>query len=231
MSRCRGLMQLSQPPVLGYLPGGTVNDVASTLQLPKNCLEAAKIVVSGRPVSIDVGSVNDRWFAYVAAFGAFTDVSYRTAQNDKRILGRMAYLLRGVQAITEIRPIPVTVEVNGQTIQDEVILGLVGSTTSVGGFKARRELEISLTDGLSEIILVRRIKNLVDLNAVAAAILRQDFTGEYFHSFKASEAVISFEEPVAWTLDGEFGGNISRAEIHNHRQALQIMVPNDSFIP
>ncbi|HIS64623.1 MAG TPA: YegS/Rv2252/BmrU family lipid kinase [Candidatus Avoscillospira avistercoris] len=226
-----GLMQLSQPPVLGYLPGGTVNDVASTLQLPKNCLEAAKIVVSGRPVSIDVGSINDRWFAYVAAFGAFTDVSYRTAQNDKRILGRMAYLLRGVQAITEIRPIPVTVEVNGQTIQDEVILGLVGSTTSVGGFKARRELEISLTDGLSEIILVRRIKNLVDLNAVAAAILRQDFTGEYFHSFKASEAVISFEDPVAWTLDGEFGGNIRRAEIHNHRQALQIMVPNESFIP
>ena len=78
---------------------------------------------------------------------------------------------------------------------------------------------------------MRRIKNLVDLNAVAAAILRQDFTGEYFHSFKASEAVISFEDPVAWTLDGEFGGNIRRAEIHNHRQALQIMVPNESFIP
>ncbi len=227
-----GLMCLEDPPPLGYLPGGTVNDVASTLRLPKDCLEAAAIVVGGREARIDLGSFNDRWFAYVAAFGAFTGVAYRTAQNDKRILGRMAYLLRGVQALGEIRPIPVRAVTADRVIEDRVILGLVGSTTSVGGFKAKRDLEISLTDGLSEVILVRDIRSLLDLNNVAAAILKQDFTREeYFYSLKTGHIDFYFEQDVPWTLDGEFGGSLRRAEIHNHRQALRIMVPADAGVP
>ena len=221
-----GLMCLEDPPPLGYLPGGTVNDVASTLRLPKDCLEAAAIVVGGREARIDLGSFNDRWFAYVAAFGAFTGVAYRTAQNDKRILGRMAYLLRGVQALGEIRPIHVRAVTADRVIEDDVILGIVGSTTSVGGFKAKRDLSISLTDGLSEVVLVRDIKNVIDLNNVAAAILKQDFTSSRdFYFLRAGRIDFYFDEDVPWTLDGEFGGSIRRAEIRNHRRALRILVP------
>ncbi len=222
-----GLMRLEHPPVLGYLPGGTVNDVASTLQLPKNPIEAAEVVVNGREARIDLGCFNGRWFAYVAAFGAFTGVSYRTAQSDKRILGRMAYLLRGVQALGEIRPIHVRAVTADRIIEDDVILGLVASTTSVGGFKAKRNLDISLTDGLSEVVLVKDIKNIVDLNNVAGAILRQDFDSGDFYSLKASHIEFFFDEDVPWTLDGEFGGSVRHAEIRNRRQALRIMVPDD----
>lgn len=222
-----GLMQLAQPPLLGYLPGGTVNDVASTLRLPKNCLDAASVVVGGQELSIDVGSFNDRWFAYVAAFGAFTGVAYRTDQNDKRMLGRLAYLLKGVQALGEIRPIHIRAACNDQVIEDDVILGLVASTTSVGGFRARRDLDISLNDGLSEVVLLKDIKNLLDMNAVASAILRQDFENDYFYMFKTDHIDIYFDEEVPWTLDGEFGGSIRRAEIRNHRKSVRIMVPAD----
>ena len=226
-----GLMQLENPPLLGYLPGGTVNDVASTLGLPRNCLEAASVVVGGREVRIDVGSFNDRWFSYVAAFGAFTGVAYRTAQSDKRILGRMAYLLRGVQSLSEIRPIHVRAVTDQGVIDDQVVLGLVASTTSVGGFKARPGLDIALDDGLSEVILVRDLKNLAELNAVAAAVLKQDFTGKYFYLLRASHIEFYFDEPVPWTLDGEFGGDVRRAEIRNHRRALRIMIPADKVLP
>lgn len=222
-----GLMQLEHPPLLGYLPGGTVNDVASTLRLPKNCLDAASIAVRGREIQVDVGSFNDRWFAYVAAFGAFTGVAYRTAQSDKRILGRMAYLLNGVQALSEIRPIHVRAVTEDRVIDDNVILGLVASTTSVGGFKAKKGLEISLNDGLSEVVLVRDIKNLLDLNAVAAAILKQDFSSEYFYMLRTDHIEFYFDEDVPWTLDGEFGGAVRRAEIWNRQRALRIMVPSD----
>lgn len=107
-------------------------------------------------------------------------MAYRTAQSDKRILGRLAYLLRGVQALGEIRPVHVRAVTDSRVIEDDVILGLVASTTSVGGFKAKRDLEISLNDGLSEVVLVKDIKNILDLNAVASAILRQDFSSDYF---------------------------------------------------
>ena len=200
--------------------------MASTLGLPRNCLDAASVAVGGREVRIDLGSFNDRWFAYVAAFGAFTGVAYRTAQSDKRILGRLAYLLRGVQALGEIRPIHVRAVTADRVIEDDVILGIVGSTTSVGGFKAKRDLSISLTDGLSEVVLVRDIKNVIDLNNVAAAILKQDFTSSKdFYFLRAGRIDFYFDEDVPWTLDGEFGGSIRRAEIRNHRRALRILVP------
>ena len=130
-----GLMTLNHPPLLGYIPGGTVNDVAATLSLPKNPLEAAKTIVTGREFVMDIGAFNDRWFTYVAAFGAFTDVSYATPQPDKRILGRLAYLLQGVNRLADIRPIHVRMWIDGQMIEDDVLFGMVASTTSVGGFR------------------------------------------------------------------------------------------------
>ncbi len=222
-----GLMRLDRPPALGYLPGGTVNDVASTLRLPKNLLEAARTVVTGREARIDLGQFNDRWFAYVAAFGAFTSVSYATAQSGKRIWGRMAYLMRGVQALGEIRPVRVRVSAGERVVDDSVILGVVASTTSVGGFKAKPELGVSLNDGLSEVVLVREPRSLADLNTLAAALVQQDFSGEGFHSFRTGKIDFEFEEEIPWTLDGEFGGSVARARIENHREALRIIVPDE----
>ncbi len=220
-----GLMQLDAPPPLGYLPGGTVNDVAATLHLSKDLLEAARTVVTGQEARIDLGCFNERWFAYAAAFGAFTGVPYETKRDDKRLLGRLAYLLRGVQALGEIHPIHVRVRSGAQEIDDEAIFGLVCNTTSVGGFKIRPGLEVALNDGLSEVLLVREVKSLADMNAVAGALLQQDFSGESFHFFHAERVSFDFDEEVPWTLDGEFGGAVRHAEIQNHRQVLRILVP------
>lgn len=226
-----GLMRLDCPPPLGYLPDGTVNDVAATLGLPKNPLEAAAVVVNGREARIDLGQFNERWFAYVAAFGAFTGVAYATAQSDKRLLGRMAYLLRGVMSLGEIRPIHIRAASAERIIEDNVILGLVASATSVGGFRAKPNLGVSLDDGMSEVILVREIKTMTDLNAVAAAAIRQDFDGEFFHKFKTNRIEFEFDDEVPWTLDGEFGGNVRHAEIRNHRRALRIIIPPEADLP
>ena len=90
-----GLMALpyEKRPPLGYIPGGTVNDVASTLGLSKDTVRAAQEIMDGHPFPLDIGSFGpDRFFTYVAAFGIFTDVPYETPQEDKRIWGRLAYL-------------------------------------------------------------------------------------------------------------------------------------------
>ena len=135
-----GLMQMENRPPLGYIPGGTVNDVAATLGLKRNPVEAAHDIITGRPFSLDVGSFGtDRWFTYVAGFGAFTAVSYQTPQHDKRIFGRMAYLFNGVKSLGEIKPIPVRITTEDRVIEDEVLVGLFCSTTSVGGFHPKLE--------------------------------------------------------------------------------------------
>lgn len=221
-----GLMGLEYRPRLGYIPGGTVNDVASTLGLSHDPIRAAQDIVHGNPFAIDIGSFGeDRWFTYVAAFGLFTDVAYETPQQDKRALGRLAYLLNGVRALSDVKSVHVRLHCQDQTVEADVLDGLVCSTTSVGGFKTTKALPIALNDGKSEIVLVRNFKNLADFSAAAGCLLRQDFQAPYFITFQAEEATFEFDEPVAWTLDGEYGGTLRQVCVRNCRRAIEIMVP------
>ena len=224
-----GLMQLpaEKRPPLGYIPGGTVNDVASTLGLSRVPIEAARQIVSGREFAIDIGSFGeDRWFTYVAAFGLFTDVSYETPQEDKRVLGRLAYLLAGVRALGDVKPVHMRVTCGGRTVEADVLDGLVCSTTSVGGFKPKTtDLDVSLNDGLEEVLLVRDFKNLIDFSNAAGCLLRGNFLNEYFITYQTDSVRFEFDEPVAWTLDGEYGGDRKAVEIRVNRQAVRIIVP------
>lgn len=227
-----GLMQLEKRPPLGYIPCGTVNDVAHTLGLPRAPLEAARQIITGTPHAIDVGSFNqDRWFTYVAGFGAFTDVSYETPQEEKRLLGRLAYLLKGAKTLGDIRPIPMRMEVGGQVIEDEVLLGLVCSTTSVGGFHPKKMpviKDIHLDDGLSEVIVVKKISSIQDLNGIATLLTRREFDPKYFYTFQTDRIRFEFPTAVKWTLDGEYGGAPRSVEIRNLHQSVEMIVPQKS---
>lgn len=223
-----GLMQLENRPALGYIPCGTVNDVAHTLGISRTPVEAARQIISGVPHAIDVGSFNqNRWFTYVAGFGAFTDVSYETPQEEKRLLGRLAYLLKGAKTLGEIRPIPMRMEVGGQVIEDEVLLGLVCSTTSVGGFRPKMPVikDIHLDDGLSEVIVVKKISSIQDLNGIATLLTHREFDPKYFYTFQTNEIRFTFPTAVKWTLDGEYGGAPRSVEIRNLHQAVKMIVP------
>lgn len=222
-----GIMRLPREkrPTIGYIPGGTVNDVARTLGLNRTAKKAAVDIVTGTPYAMDVGSFNDRWFNYVAAFGAFTDVAYRTSQEDKRMLGRLAYLLDGGKALSEIRPLDVEITVNGETRQENVLIGLVTSTTSVGGFSMKNMADIQLDDGLFEVLLVRNIQTAKSLSNVVSGLLKRDFSSEEFFFTKASHVEFRFPKKTDWTVDGEFGGSVTEAVIDNYRQAVSILVP------
>lgn len=221
-----GLMQMETPPMLGYIPGGTVNDVAHNLGLSRDPVQAARDIVEGTPTAIDVGRFcGDKWFTYVAGFGAFTDVPYETPQADKRALGRLAYLLNGAKTLGGIKPIPMRMELDDRVIEEEILLGLVCSTISVGGFRAKMAETVRLDDGLSEVILVKNITSLQDLNGLGTLLTRREFDPRFFHTFQTSRVKFQFPQPVKWTLDGEFGGSVQAAEIENLHKALQILVP------
>ena len=223
-----GLIQLPDPPTLGYIPAGTVNDVAASLGLSLDALEAARDIVFGEEMPLDAGQFNGRAFTYVAAFGAFTEVSYATPQESKRVLGRLAYLLEGAKSLASIKPIHARVTYNGITEEGDFILGMICSTKSVGGFRAKkvRDVDISLNDGLFEAVFVRDIRNILDLNDTAAGALRLDFTDpRHFLSFQARDVRVEFDEEIPWTLDGEDGGACRCAEIRNLHNAIRIRIP------
>ena len=222
-----GLLHLKHRPVLGYIPAGTVNDFATSLRIPKTIEEAVTNIIEGRPFPVDMGGFNDQYFTYVAAFGAFTKVSYATPHASKQALGRAAYILEGVRSLSDIRPIQVTAVAGDTRIEDQVILGMITNATSVGGFKALDDDYVKMDDGLNELVLVRAPKDLVEFNAILGCLIARDFSPDWFHILQAEQVILDFQEPVPWTLDGEYGGETAHAEIVNSPTPLKIMVPKE----
>ena len=221
-----GMAQLTHPPLLGYLPTGTVNDFAASLEIPRDVLSAAEIVVTGDEFWCDLGMFNDRIFDYVAAFGAFTAVSYETPHAEKQAFGRAAYIMEGIRSLSDIRPYWVKLEHDGVVEEEEVLFGMVTNSVSVGGFRALPDEEgVRLDDGLFEVVLIRKVGSLQDINAVTGALLRRDFSADSFRTFQTDCLTMTFQEPVSWTLDGEYGGTVTVAEIVNQKQSLRILVP------
>ena len=225
-----GLMQLENRPLLGYIPAGTVNDFASSLHIPKNITGAVHNIINGVPTAVDMGRFNDQYFTYVAAFGAFTKVSYETPHASKHVLGRAAYLIEGVRSLSDIHPIHVTVETADKTVEDDVLLGMVTNATSVGGFKLRDDGLVKMDDGLNEVILVKAPSGLSDYNGLLGCLASRNFDPQYFHVLQTDELTMRFSEPTAWTLDGEFGGVHSEVRISNIATPVSILAPQQQRV-
>lgn len=223
------LSRKDQIPV-GYIPAGTTNDFANSLQIPKDMLEAANIIVNGRPFACDVGGFNDDHFVYIAAFGIFTDVSYETKQSMKNILGYLAYLLEGAKRIFNIPSYRIRVTYDDKVIEDEFIYGMVTNSRSVGGFSGIIGPDVVFDDGEFEVTLIRTPKNAIELNELLGAIVMRQINPERMYSFKSGNVRFESEVEIPWTLDGEFGGEHSDVLIRNQKQALQIMVKNENEV-
>ena len=219
-----GLMQSGAKVPIGYIPAGSTNDFANSLKIPKNMLHAGKTAVTGRRFPCDVGEFNGDFFIYVAAFGIFTDVSYATSQELKNVLGHVAYILEGAKRLHTIKSYHMRVEYDGQETEGDFLLGMITNSTSVGGFKGMTGKNVKLDDGLFEVTLIHKPKNIIELNEIIASLTNLKDTTDLIDSFRADEVRFYAEEEIPWTLDGEFGGDHREVLIQNHHQAMEIMV-------
>ena len=62
----------------------------------------------------------------------------------------------------------------------------------------------------------------MDLNNLAAKLLARDFDNEYIAMTHANRVKFTFPQPVAWALDGEFGGEKQEIEIVVRPKALKL---------
>lgn len=215
-----GLMVLDSVPPCGYIPAGTVNDFAHSFNLPKDMNEAAEIAVTGIPILCDIGEINGDYFDYVAAFGAFTDVPYETNQAAKNILGKLAYLLEGAKRLRKIRKYNITIDTDGEIIEDDIIYGMITNSFSVGGFLSMFDDDVALDDGMLEALFIKAPKNVIELQSIINALLSGDVNCKHFYYRHIKEVKIKSDEYISWTVDGEYGGTYREAVIKNHRKAV-----------
>lgn len=214
-------------PIFAYIPSGTTNDFASSLEIPLDINLAVDLICNGYEKLIDIGSFNDQYFAYVAAFGLFTDVSYDTPQSMKNMLGHMAYMLEGVKRLSNIKAFNCKIECDGEVFEDKYLFGMVSNSLSVGGFKLPYKNTTAYDDGKFELLLLKEFNSFSDVQDTIAVLL-ENGKNIQSHSFifrSAKKIKIVAQKPLKWTLDGEFGGKHLDISINIINKALRIIVP------
>jgi len=218
-----GVIEAGLDVPIGYIPSGSTNDFASSLHLSGDVVEAAGQIVSGSETAYDVGRFGERYFTYIASFGAFTKASYSTPQNIKNTLGHMAYVLEGMQELTALRPEHIRMELDGERIEDDFLFGAVCNSTSVGGILKLKPDLVDMADGKFEILLIRAPRDLQELHECVMALHNQTYNCAMI-TFRSASAVRVLGNPeMAWSLDGEKADGCGEITIENlHRRIILI---------
>ena len=220
-----GVMRLDKRVTIGYIPSGTTNDFASSLNLSDKTEIAAMAIIKGSPRTVDIGLFGEnRYFSYIASFGAFTGSSYSTPQSYKNLIGHLAYVLDGMKDIPNIRPHHVRVEADGQTYEGDYIFGAVSNSISIGGLLKLDSSQVDLNDGLFEIILIKNPKTPLELSRMLLSISKKEYNDKLIQLIKAPEATFYMEEAIPWSIDGEFEAGAKKVKIQNITNAINIMV-------
>jgi YegS/Rv2252/BmrU family lipid kinase len=218
-----GMMESGIDRPLGYIPCGSTNDFAISLKLPTDPVKAAQLIVDGAPLKYDVGLFGDRYFSYVASFGAFTRASYSTPQDIKNALGHTAYLLEGIQEISQIRKEHIRIELDDRIIEDDFLFGAVSNSTSMGGILTLDPRQVDMRDGKFELLLIRAPRDLIEIHECVQAVSKQIYNCAMMTFVSTKKLTVHADASMPWTLDGEREEGREQVVIRCLHQAITLM--------
>lgn len=204
---------------LAVYPSGTVNDFCAIHGLNRHKANT-DIILKDQKHYVDMGSFNDTWFDYVAGFGAFCDVSYSTSHKDKEAFGPLAYIVKGLSGLSDLKPIRAKIIADDGVYENDYMFGLVLLGHRAAGIDIYKKEEALCDDGYLDVILIEYTPNILELYNYLIGILGSK--AKYVVRFKTKELTFTSDKEVKWTLDGEDGGSSKNATIRAYKRSLLI---------
>lgn len=219
-----GLMQSGFNTPLGYLPAGSTNDFAASLNLSTDLLQSATDIVHGAVTYFDLGKFNDRYFSYVACCGAFAKTSYSTPQNIKNSLGHLAYLLNGVKDLTSLQKLHIRIITDNDSFDNNYVYCGISNSTNLGGVLKLDQSLVDMSDGLFEVMLIKFPTNPLELEKIVRALLSSNYDDCPMIEFiRTQKADFYFDTPIPWSIDGEYDAGAEYIHIENIPGVLPLM--------
>lgn len=212
---------------LGIIPSGTCNDFANSLGISNVLEECVDIIVNGHVLDVDVGLINNStYFLSTYAGGCFVDVSFSTNTELKRNFGPLAYYLKGLQEVKNLRPFNLKITTDDGVIEEKAFIFLVLNGTQGAGLSGLIS-EADITDGLMDILIIKRCPH-IDLAGLFFKVLSRDLgTDKNITKLTTRKCKIECDHDIPTSIDGEKGNSLP-TEITFLKNALKIFVERPS---
>ena len=222
-----GVMRIPKEkrPMVSYLPGGSTNDFAASLNISSDPAAAARSAMRMQPRALDIGLFGRRNFVYVASFGAFTRTTYTVSQDIKNVFGHLAYLLEGVKDLDTLCPYRMRITADGEVFDGEYLFGAVSNSTSIAGLMKLSPEMVGFNDGLFELLLVPVPRTPAAMQALLRTLINQDYRNSDGMIFRQVRHVTAeTEEEISWTLDGEYEPGAPQVEIGIEESGITMLL-------
>ena len=199
-----GNLKRKKKLLLTHIPLGTTNDLGATFGMGKNPVNNLKMILEGTVKDLDICTINDEPFVYVAGLGKFTDIAYDTPRNLKKNLGYLAYMINAVKSFNQKTPLfEMSYTANGETYTGLYSLVLICNASRMGGLELLQD--VKMNDGKFE-VLMSNITTKKDIIRSLYLLKTSDITkvsGFYF--FRTDNLKIKLKEPPKkrFCIDGE----------------------------
>lgn len=233
-----GIAPLKKRPKMAIIPGGTTNDYARALKIPRdNPKAAAEVILKKQTIKMDIGKTPESYFINIAAGGHLTELTYEVPSELKSIFGYLAYLAKGAELLPRIKPIKMRLVYDEGEYYGNASMFFLGLTNSVGGFEQIAP-DAKLDDGKFSLIIVKTA-NIFEIIHLVSLMLNggkhiNDHRIIYTKTSRLEVDVPDKSHRLMINLDGEYGGDAPMVfkNLHNHIEFYADVdaIPDDAVI-
>lgn len=221
-----GIQKINKNVFLGYIPTGTTNDFAKSINSSFDKMNIANKINEYNSRKIDMGIINEKGFIFSVTFGIFSSTSYKVSTKWKNRVGRLAYLVHGITELFNYKTYKLKIKLSKEEIiEDEFIFGSISNSNYVGGFHIYINKKIELDDGKFELLLVKKPKNFIELLKLVYKVITGNLKDEKIYCLKIDNLSIESKEEFEIAVDGEYGGALKKIDLFNLKQYIDFIVP------
>jgi YegS/Rv2252/BmrU family lipid kinase len=221
-----GLIGSNMP--LAILPGGTGNVMSIELGIPGRLEDSIALLCDATQGSrlVDMGMVGDKPFLGHVAVGLEADMHQAADRTMKDRLGFLAYPIAALQALID-RPVSrYTLILDEEKVEMDVLDCMVTNMGSIGVLGATLANNISVSDGLLDVILIRKA-DVASLGELVGSMTGLTDPANLLPHWQVRKVSITADPPQKITADGEVLGD-TPVEISILPGAIRVIVPGSA---
>ncbi len=222
-----GIMHADNPARLGVIPSGTGNDFAKACRIPLNWehatqLLAERIKVDATSRCIDIGRMNERYFANGAGIGFDAKVT-KIARSYRWPIGDLVYLFAIFRCLVDGVATPdMTITSDALTMRGPITLASISNGAWVGGMFHIAPMADN-SDGKLELLIADPVSRTRILSLLPKIISGEHLGENEVKHASVSRVTIEARGEVPSHLDGEVGAPASRFVIEILPAALNLL--------